>query len=67
MTRRDHEEEKEGREREEREVHEKEREGRSVYHMVPFLAAVMFFLCCSQTLLCIPVLVQVCSLVEGGA
>ena len=35
--------------------------------MVPFLEAVMFFLCCFQTLLCIPVLVQVCSLVEGGA
>ena len=27
----------------------------------------MFSLCCSQTLLCIPVLVHVCFLVEGGA
>ena len=37
-------------------------EGRS---MVPFLAALMFSLCCSQTLLCTPVSVQVCSPVEG--
>ena len=27
----------------------------------------MFSLCCSQTLLCTPVSVPVCSLVEGGA
>ena len=33
---------------------------------VPFLAALMFSLCCSQTLLCTPVSVQVCSPVEGG-
>ena len=34
---------------------------------VPFLAALMFSLCHSQTLLCTPVSVPVCSLVEGGA
>ena len=34
---------------------------------VPFLAALMFSLCRSQTLLCTPVSVLVCSLVEGGA
>ena len=33
--------------------------------MVPFLAALMFSLCCSQTLLCTPASVQVCSPVEG--